>query len=60
MKWNEEWVKSVGRRVSVVVDPCAIIEGVVTKIYPSVPRMCVQDENGREHYTHPRYVWLVW
>jgi len=58
--WTETWVESVGRRVSAVVDPCECVEGVVVKVYPTIPYMKVQGDDGRTHYTHPRYVRPVW
>jgi len=53
--WTEEWMGSVGRRVRVVVDPCEVVFGTVTKVYPTVPYMRVKGDDGRQHYTHPRY-----
>lgn len=57
--WTEEWLESKGRRVRVIVDPCDVVFGVVTKVYPTVPHMRVKGDDGRTHYTHPRHARLV-
>jgi len=59
-EWSEEWVNSVGRRVSVVVDPCECVEGVVVEVYPNVPAMRIQSDKGHVYNSHPRYARPVW
>lgn len=56
MSWTEEWLVSVGQRVSAIIDPCEYVEGVVVKVYPLTPCMKIKGDDGRVHFTHPRYV----
>jgi hypothetical protein len=58
--WSEAWHESVGSRVSVVLDDQRVVEGEVIELWPTVPCMKIRDDDGQDHFTHPRYARPVW